>query len=85
MAATTAGARLVNVIGQALGVAFLAVGSALAIAFAAAAALVVGVMVASVALMSRIWPRRQMATEAIVLEARKTPIGWVVESPARGG
>jgi hypothetical protein len=87
MAATTAdaGVRIVNAIGQAIGVTFLALGSAIAIAFAAAAALTVGCMVAVVALASRLWPRRRPIAEAVVLDARKTPSGWVVESAARGG
>jgi hypothetical protein len=87
MAATTVdvSARIVNAIIQAIGVAFLALGSAIAIVFAAAAALTVGCMVAIVALAGRLWPKRRSPPEAVVLEARKTPTGWVVESAARGG
>lgn len=83
--ATDAGLRLVNAFGQAAGVAFLALGSAIAITFAAAAALTVGCMVAIVALASRLWPKQRPGPEALVLDARKTPSGWVVESAARGG
>jgi hypothetical protein len=87
MVATTADAsgKIGPAIGRAIGVAFLAIGSAIALAFAAAAALTVGCMVAVVALAGRLWPKRQRAPESAVLEARKTPSGWVVESPARGG
>ncbi len=87
MAATTAdaGIRIANAIAQAIGVVFLAIGSAIAIAFAAGAALTVACMVAVVALASRLWPKRRPRAEAVVLEARKTPSGWVVESAARGG
>lgn len=69
---------------RALGVVALAVGAALALFFAFAAALVVFTMVALAALTMRLWPRRRVAADTGVLEARRTPTGWVVEtSPKR--
>ncbi len=70
---------------RALGVVALAVGAALALFFAFAAALVVFTMVALAALTMRLWPRRRVgAADGGVLEARRTPTGWVVEtSPKR--
>lgn len=63
---------------RAAGVALLAIGAGLALMFAFAAALVVGVMIAGAALAMRFAPRRR-APEGAVLEARRTPAGWVVE------
>lgn len=68
--------------GRAAGLAALALGAALALVFAFAAALVVGVMIAGAALAMRLWPRRRSAG-ADLLEARRTPTGWVVETAAK--
>lgn len=68
---------------RALGLVALSVGVALALVFAFAAALVVGLMIAGAALAMRIWPRRVETGPAEVLEARRTPSGWTVESAAK--
>lgn len=65
---------------RAVGLVALAVGSALALVFAFAAAIVIGLMVAGAALAMRLWPRRRRAASPGVLEARRTPDGWVVET-----
>lgn len=68
---------------RAAGLVALAVGAALAFVFAFAAALVVGVMIAGAALAMRFWPRRRAkATGPVVLDAQRTPEGWVVETAA---
>jgi hypothetical protein len=70
---------------RAAGVVALAVGAALALVFAFAAAVIVGLMVAGAALVMRLWPRRKTTPAAGpgVLEARRTPDGWVVETVVR--
>lgn len=71
---------------RAAGLVALVIGTALAFVFAFAAALVVGVMVATAALTMRFWPRRKPAGRSAgpeVLEARRTPTGWVVETMAK--
>lgn len=69
---------------RAAGLLALAIGAAFALAFAFAAALVVGIMVAGAALAMRLWPRRRAETaDPDVLEARRTPTGWVVETAAK--
>lgn len=66
---------------RAVGLVALAVGSALALVFAFAAAIVIGLMVGGAALAMRLWPRRRLAAASPgVLEARRTPDGWVVET-----
>ena len=71
---------------RAAGVVALAVGAALALVFAFAAAVIVGLMVAGAALTMRIRPRRRKTpARPDVLEARRTPDGWVVETFARRG
>lgn len=66
---------------RAAGLVILALGAALAFIFAFAAAVVVGLMVAGAALVMRFWPKRRVvATGPEVLEARRTPTGWVVET-----
>lgn len=70
---------------RAVGLVALAIGAALALMFAFAAALVVGLMISGAALAMRIWPRRR-ARETVppgVLDARRTPTGWVVETSTR--
>jgi hypothetical protein len=68
---------------RAAGLAALALGAVLALMFAFAAALIVGLMIAGAALAMRLWPqRREPAAGGEVLEARRTPAGWVVETAA---
>ncbi|MGD9981009.1 MAG: hypothetical protein AB7H66_07210 [Hyphomonadaceae bacterium] len=69
---------------RAAGLVALAIGAVLAFIFAFAAALIVAVMIAGAALAMRVWPRRKAAaTGPVVLDARRTPAGWVVETAAR--
>jgi hypothetical protein len=68
---------------RAAGLVALAVGAALALVFAFAAAIIVGLMVAGAAITMRFWPRRREAGAPGVLEARRTPNGWVVETVAK--
>ena len=79
------GSAALSAFARAAGLLVLAVGAALAFVFAFAAALVVGVMIAGAALAMRIWPRRRAAsaTGPVVLDAHRTPEGWVVESAAK--
>ena len=67
---------------RAVGLVALAVGAALALVFAFFAAMVVGLMVAGAALAMRFTPRRRRnePKQPGVLEARRTPTGWVVET-----
>ena len=69
---------------RAAGLVALAIGAALAFIFAFAVALIVGFMVAAAALTMRFWPRRKETAARCggpeVLEARRTPAGWVVET-----
>jgi hypothetical protein len=66
---------------RAVGLVALAIGAALALIFAFFAAMVVGLMIAGAALAMKLWPaRRRTASEPGVLEARRTPTGWVVET-----
>ncbi|MBC7768270.1 MAG: hypothetical protein H7124_05740 [Phycisphaerales bacterium] len=69
---------------RAAGLVVLAIGAALAFIFAFAAAAIVGLMVTGAAIAMRFWPRRRRAPAAgpEVLEARRTPTGWVVETVA---
>lgn len=69
---------------RAAGLLALAVGAAFAFIFAFAAALVVAVMVAGAALAMRLAPRRRKPAPSVpgVLEAHRTPDGWVVETSA---
>ncbi len=73
------GPSLLNAFARAAGLAILAIGAALAFVFAFAAALVVGIMIAGAALAMRFAPRRAASGDG-VLEARRTPAGWVVET-----
>lgn len=69
---------------RAAGLAVLILGAGLALVFAFAAALVVGIMIAGAALAMRLWPqRREAAAGGELLEARRTPTGWVVETSAK--
>jgi hypothetical protein len=79
------GSAALSAFARAAGLLALTVGAALAFVFAFAAALVVGVMIAGAALAMRIWPRRRaaVATGPVVLDAHRTPQGWVVETAAK--
>jgi hypothetical protein len=75
------GSTALNAFGRAAGLLALAVGAALALVFAFAAALVVGLMILGAAIAMRLAPRRKRAAAGPeVLEARRTPAGWVVET-----
>lgn len=74
---------LLGALARAAGLALLAVGAVLAFMFAFAAALVIAVLVFGAALAMRFWPRPKSRDE--VLEARRTPAGWVVETAAKRG
>jgi hypothetical protein len=79
------GSTALSAFARAAGLLALAVGAALALVFAFAAALVVGVMIAGAALAMRVWPRPKAAAARgpVVLDARRTPEGWVVETAAK--
>lgn len=66
---------------RAAGLAALAFGAVLALVFAFAAAVVVGLMIAGAALAMRLWPKKRRQPE--ILNARRTPTGWVVETAAK--
>jgi hypothetical protein len=87
-AAADFGSAALSAFLRAAGLVALTIGVALALVFAFAAALVVGLMIAGAALAMRLWPRRRAkrpaATGPEVLDARRTPTGWVVETdPSR--
>ena len=79
------GSAALSAFARAAGLVALAVGTALAFVFAFAAALIVGVMIAGAALAMRIWPRppASAANGPVVLDAHRTPAGWVVETAAK--
>jgi hypothetical protein len=79
------GSTALSAFGRAAGLLALAVGAALALVFAFAAALVVGLMIAGAAIAMRLTPRRKKAPPSgpEVLDARRTPTGWVVETATR--
>ncbi len=79
-ATADSGASLLGAVMRALGVALLIAGAALALMFAFAAALVIGFVVAGAALAMRFAPARRTRAREQVLEARRTPDGWVVET-----
>lgn len=76
------GSTALGAFGRAAALLALVVGAALALVFAFAAALVVGIMILGAAIAMRFAPRRKTrnATGPEVLEARRTPAGWVVET-----
>lgn len=76
------GASTLSTLARALGLAVLALGAVLAFVFAFVAALVVGLMIFGAALAMRLTPRRAPAAAPGVLNARRTPTGWVVETSA---
>ena len=79
------GSSALGAFARAAGLLVLAIGAAFALIFAFAAALVVGVMIAGAALAMRLLPRRKPAapTGPVVLDAHRTPEGWVVETAAK--
>lgn len=79
------GSTALSAFARAAGLVVLAVGTTLAFVFAFAAALVVGVMIAGAALAMRVWPRRRAAAASgpVVLDAHRTPQGWVVETATK--
>ena len=78
------GSQAVSALLRAVGLVALAIGAAFAFIFAFAAALIVAVMVSGAALAMRFWPRRREAVATPgVLEAHRTPSGWVVETKTR--
>ncbi|MBL8547808.1 MAG: hypothetical protein JNL81_15175 [Hyphomonadaceae bacterium] len=79
------GSTALSAFARAAGLLVLAVGAALAFVFAFAAALVVALMIAGAALAMRVWPRRKAAAARgpVVLDAYRTPQGWVVETTAK--
>ena len=80
------GSATLSALLRAVGLVALAIGAALAFVFAFFAAVVVGLMIAGAALAMRIWPRRARAAQTAtpgVLEAHRTPTGWVVETSKR--
>ncbi len=82
-AAADFGSSAFTAFARALGLAALVIGSALALVFAFAAALVVGLMILGAAIAMRFAPRRTEAAADGVLEAHRTPTGWVVETGAK--
>jgi len=82
--ADVSGSTLLTALGRALGLTVLVVGAGLALMFAFAAALVVGLMILGAAVALRFFPgRRARAAQPDVLDARRTPDGWVVEAHAQ--
>lgn len=81
MTATAAdvSAALFATLARAAGLALLVLGAALALMFAFAAALVVGVLILGAAVALRVFPGKRPASANTVLDARRTPNGWVVE------
>jgi hypothetical protein len=77
--AAIADSNWLGALARGLGVALLIAGAALALMFAFAAALVIAFVVAGAALALRLAPGRRERGEQ-VLEAHRTPDGWVVET-----
>lgn len=78
------GSTTLGAFARAAGLLALAVGAALALVFAFAAAVIVGIMILGAAIAIRLAPRPKRAVaRADVLEARRTPAGWVVETATR--
>lgn len=81
--AADVGSAALGALLRAIGLLALAVGAALAIVFAFFAAVVVSLMIAGAALAMSLWPKRRRSVRQTpdgVLEARRTPSGWVVET-----
>lgn len=86
MTANTAdfGSTALSALLRALGLVVLAIGAALAFFFAFAAAVIVALMVSGAAIALRFWPRRRaVRVSDDVLEAHRTPSGWVVETATK--
>ena len=75
------GASVMNTLARALGAVLLAAGLALALMFAFAAAAVIGLIILAAALAMHFAPKPSVGVDP-VLEARRTPNGWVVETMA---
>jgi len=73
------GSTMLTALLRGLGFAALGLGFALMVVFAAAAAMIVGLMIVGAAIALRLAPRPLEAKANGVLEARRTPAGWVVE------
>lgn len=82
-AAADFGASALSAFVRAAGLLLLAVGAFFAFAFAFAAIIVVGIMIVGAAVAMRLMPKRAEAGAPEVLEARRTPSGWVVEGGAQ--
>ncbi len=81
--AADVGSAALGALLRAVGLLALAIGAALAVVFAFFAALVVALMISGAALAMSLWPKRQRTERRSpdgVLEARRTPTGWVVET-----
>lgn len=72
-------AALLSTLARAAGLALLVLGAGLALMFAFAAALVVGLLILGAAAALRFFPGKRASGADSVLEARRTPNGWVVE------
>ena len=73
------GSSALGLIARFVALSVLAVGTVLALVFFFAAAVIVGVMVLGALAAIRLSPQR---TREDMLEARRTPTGWVVETSA---
>lgn len=76
-------ATLFGTLARAVGLTVLVIGAALALVFAFAAALVVGLMIIGAAVALRFFPGKRAAARDDLLEAHRTPDGWVVETRAQ--
>lgn len=76
------GASVMSTVARALGAVLFAAGLALALMFAFAAAAVIGLIIMAAAMALHFAPKRRAEADG-VLEARRTPSGWVVETAAR--
>jgi hypothetical protein len=81
--ASDVSAALFSTLARAAGLTLLVVGAGLALMFAFAAAVVVALLVAGAAVALRFFPGKRTEAADGVLEARRTPDGWVVETQAR--
>jgi len=73
---------LAGMVARGLGVAALGIGVALVVMFAAAAAVAIGIMIVGASIALKLQPQPR-PVRADVLEARRTPAGWVVETRTR--
>jgi hypothetical protein len=77
------GSAALGAFARAAGLAALVLAALVAFMFAAATVVVIGLMVAGAAIALRFAPNVVGAREDGVLEARRTPAGWVVETAAK--